>query len=35
MYTTREFTRMSVFSLAALLGLAVARPVSGPGAERG
>jgi hypothetical protein len=29
MYTTREFTRMSVFSLAALLGLAVARPVSG------
>jgi hypothetical protein len=29
MYTTREFTRMSVFSLAALLGLAVARPVAG------
>jgi len=29
MYTTREFTRMSVFSLAALLGLAAARPVSG------
>jgi len=29
MYTTREFTRMSVFSVAALLGLAVARPVSG------
>jgi hypothetical protein len=29
MYTTREFTRMSFFSLAALLGLAVARPVSG------
>jgi hypothetical protein len=28
MYTTREFTRMSVFSLAALLGLA-ARPASG------
>ncbi len=28
MYTTREFARMSVFSLAALLGLA-ARPVSG------
>jgi hypothetical protein len=28
MYTVREFTRMSVFSLAALLGLA-ARPASG------
>lgn len=28
MYTTREFTRMSIFSLAALLGLA-ARPASG------